>query len=88
MQAQVAPSSVQQYVDSCSLRTDMPGLFQAVHSMQCVKWQENTVLVSKFVQDATRMVRAASWVMNWTSDQPSWLEQMQCLLLLLAGKDN
>ena len=46
------------------------------------------MLMSKFVQDATRMVRAASWVMSWTSSPPSWLEQMYCLLLLLAGKDN
>ena len=28
--------------------------------MQCFMWQEDTVLMSKFVQGAMRMVRAAS----------------------------
>ena len=41
------------------LRDDMT-LFQGVHSMRCFVWQENMVLMSIFVRDAMRMVRAAS----------------------------
>ena len=39
---------------------DMPTMFQDVHSMRCLMWQENMVLMSKSVQGAMRMVRAAS----------------------------
>ena len=42
------------------LRGDMPTLFQDVHSMRCFMWQEDTVLMSKFVQGAMKTVRAAS----------------------------
>ena len=42
------------------LRDDMPTLFQGVHSMRCFVWQDNMVLMSRFVRDAMRMVRAAS----------------------------
>ena len=38
----------------------MPTLFQDVHSTRCCMWQEDMVLMSKFVQGAMRMVRAAS----------------------------
>ena len=38
----------------------MPIFFQTVHSMQWFLWQENLVLMFKFVQGAMRMVRAAS----------------------------
>ena len=38
----------------------MPTLFQGVHSMQCFMWQDNMVLMSRFVHDAMRMVRVAS----------------------------
>ena len=41
------------------LRDDMPTLFQGVHSMHCCTWQDNMVLMSRFVHDAMRMVRAA-----------------------------
>ena len=41
------------------LRHDMPTLFQGVHSMRCFVWQDNMVLMSRFVLDAMRMVRAA-----------------------------
>ena len=42
------------------LRDDMPTLFHDVHSMRCCMWQEDMVLMSKFVQGTMRMVRAAS----------------------------
>ena len=42
------------------LRDDMPTLFQGVRSMRCFVWQDNMVLMSRFVRDAVRMVRAAS----------------------------
>ena len=42
------------------LRDDMPTLFQGVPSMRCFVWQDNMVLMSRFVSDAMRMVRAAS----------------------------
>ena len=42
------------------LRDDMPTLSQGVHSMQCFVWQDNMVLMSRFVREAMRMVRAAS----------------------------
>ena len=38
----------------------MPTLFQGVHSMRCFVWQDSMVLMSRFVRDAMRMVRAAS----------------------------
>ena len=38
----------------------MPILFQNVHSMRWFLWQENMVLMPKFVQGAMTMVRAAS----------------------------
>ena len=38
----------------------MPTLSQGVHSMRCFMWQESMVLMSRFVHDAVRMVRAAS----------------------------
>ena len=41
-------------------RDDMPTSFQGVHSMRCFVWQVNMVLMSRFVRDAMRMVRAAS----------------------------
>ena len=41
------------------LRDDMPTLFQGVRSMRCFVWQDNMVLMSRFVRDAMRMVRAA-----------------------------
>ena len=43
-------------------RDVMPTLFQGVHSMRCFVWQDNmhVVLMSRFVRDAMRMVRAAS----------------------------
>ena len=40
----------------------MPTLFR-MHAM-CSIWQENMVLVCKYVQSAMRMVRAAQ-VMSW-----------------------
>ena len=42
------------------LRDDMPTRFQGVRNMWCFVWQDNMVLVSSFVRDAVRMVRAAS----------------------------
>ena len=39
---------------------DMPTLFQGVRSMRCFVWQDNMVLMSRFVPDFMRMVRAAS----------------------------
>ena len=42
------------------LRDDMPTLFQGVRSVRCFVWQDNMVLMSRFVRDAMRMVRAAS----------------------------
>ena len=42
------------------LRDDMPPLFQGVHSLWGSTWQDNMVLMSRIVRDATRMVRAAS----------------------------
>ena len=42
------------------LKDDMSTLFQGVHSMRCFVWQDNMVLMSRFVHDAMRMVRAAS----------------------------
>ena len=42
------------------LRDDTPTLFQGVHSMRCFVWQDVMVLMSRFVRDAMRMVRAAS----------------------------
>ena len=42
------------------LRDDVPTLFQGVLSMRCFVWQDNIVLMSSFVRDAMRMVRAAS----------------------------
>ena len=42
------------------LRDGMPTLSQGVHSMRCFVWQDNMVLMCKFVRDAMRMVRAAS----------------------------
>ena len=42
----------------------MPILFQGVHSMRCCMWQVDMMLMSRFVHDAMRMVRAAS-----TSDE-------------------
>ena len=42
------------------LRNDMPSLFQGVCSMQCFVWQDNMVLMSRFVRDGMWMVRAAS----------------------------
>ena len=41
------------------LRDDMPTLFR-VRKMRCFVWQDNIVLMSRFVRDAMRMVRAAS----------------------------
>ena len=41
------------------LRGDRPNLFRGVRSMRCFVWQNNMVLVSRFVRDAMRMVRAA-----------------------------
>ena len=38
----------------------MPIQFQGVHSMRCFVWQDNIVLMSRFVCVAIRMVRAAS----------------------------
>ena len=38
----------------------MPILFQGVHSMQCFVRQDSMVLMSRFVRDAMRPVRAAS----------------------------
>ena len=38
----------------------MPTRFQGVHSMRCFVWKNNMVLMSRFVRDAVRMVRAAS----------------------------
>ena len=35
-------------------------VFQGVHSMRCFVWQDNMVLMSRFVRDDVRMVRAAS----------------------------
>ena len=57
------------------LRDDMPTVFQGVHSMRCFVWQDNMVLMSRFVRDAMRIVRAASSG-NEMSNQASWLEQM------------
>ena len=42
------------------LRDGMPTLFQGVRGMRCFVWQDNMVLMSRFVRDAMRMVRAAS----------------------------
>ena len=42
------------------LRDDTPTLFQGGHSMRCFVWQVIMVLMSRFVRDAMRMVRAAS----------------------------
>ena len=42
------------------LRDDIPTLFLGVRSMRCFVWQDNMVLMSKFVRDAMRMVRVAS----------------------------
>ena len=42
------------------LRDDMPTLFQGVHGMRCFVWQDNIVVMSRFVRDAVRVVRAAS----------------------------
>ena len=42
------------------LRDDMPTPFQGVRSMRCFVWQDKMVLMSRFVRDAMRMVRAAS----------------------------
>ena len=42
------------------LRDDMPTLFQGGCSMRCFVWQDNMVLMSRFVRDAMRMVGAAS----------------------------
>ena len=33
---------------------------QGVHSMRCFVWQDNMLLMSNFVRNAMRMVRAAS----------------------------
>ena len=41
-------------------RGDVPASIQHVPSMQAFMWQEDTVLVSKSVQGAMNMVRAAS----------------------------
>ena len=41
------------------LRGVMPTLFQGVRSMRCFVWQDNTVLMSRVVRDAMRMVRAS-----------------------------
>ena len=35
-------------------------LYIGVHSMRCFVWQDNMVLMSRFVRDAMRVVRAAS----------------------------
>ena len=42
------------------LRDNMPTQFQGVHSKRCFVWQDNMMLMSRFVRDAMRMVRAAS----------------------------
>ena len=42
------------------LRDDMPTLCHGVHSMRCFVWQDNMVLMSRFVRDAMRVMRAAS----------------------------
>ena len=38
----------------------MPTLSKGVYSMRCFMWQDNMVLMSRYVRDAIRMVRAAS----------------------------
>ena len=42
------------------LRDDMPTLSENVQCMRCFMWQENMMLISKVVQGAMRMIRAAS----------------------------
>ena len=42
------------------LRDDLPTLVQGVRSMRCFVWQDNMVLMSIFIRDAMRLVRAAN----------------------------
>ena len=42
------------------LRGDLPTLFQGMHTMRCFMWQDNLVLMPKFVRDAVSLMRAAS----------------------------
>ena len=57
------PGDEMHLVQECAalqgLNNGVPALFQDVHSMRFSMWQ-NLVLMSKFVQGAMRMVRAAS----------------------------